>query len=69
MKIKIDKSIPLPPQVGRFKETLDKLKTGESFYHTDIEGARKACFNAHQRGSKRYTTRREPGGVRVWRVS
>ena len=67
MTIKIDKNIPLPETRNRYP--FDKLEVGNSFFvegKTNINGSR--YHYVRKNHGKKFTTKRENGGLRVWRI-
>lgn len=72
MKIKIDKGVPPPngglPRGGLWA-LMRQMKVGDSilvpgeFQPHNVRMAAQQCF-----GSRNYSTRPEPGGLRVWRL-
>lgn len=66
----IEKGIPIPPR-GGFKRTglMDKIQTMEVGDSILVEEKRRAnaCTAADRLGFK-VTTRKEEGGVRMWRI-
>lgn len=68
--MKIEKGIPLPPTAGRTpKHPFARMDLFDSVLLT--ENAEKLRGYAHtygQKSGKKFTTRREAGGVRVWRT-
>lgn len=68
--LKVDKGIPAPERVsyGSLASFLRKMQIGDSVFipHATTSSARSAAVYAL--GSGNYTTRKEHGGVRVWRT-
>jgi hypothetical protein len=72
--IKIDKGMPIPPPPHK-KYPFDLMEVGDSFFvpaGEDIErthnNLRCSALAFGLRRQQRFTTRREDGGVRVWRT-
>lgn len=70
----IEKNIPIPPTVVRKGEILPlaQLEIGDSVYVDDLVGSygalRVRLAKEHRRGVKRFVSRREENGTRVWRT-
>lgn len=66
-KIQIDRNVPIPKHRGHYPWAL--MKVGDSFF---VEGGMHGIQSqASVRGAKdgrKYATRSENGGVRVWRI-
>lgn len=62
-----DKNIPLPQSRAA---KLRALKRGESlFFEGSVSGAQaQASKIATEKGQKRFVTKRENGGIRIWRA-
>lgn len=72
MIVRIDKDIPLPPRsVGRptaKKYPWDTMEIGDSFLHqasyiTATTSAQRKALNG-----RKFSVRRMPDGIRIWRV-
>lgn len=68
--IEIERGIPMPQKVrGRdAKYPWEKMEVGDSFF---VQGRKTFGNQASTRSlkdGKKYTTRKENGGVRVWRL-
>ena len=71
MQIDIDKDVPVPSNTRvRNRYPYELLKVGESFFVKDV--ALQSMYNTNFRWgrklSRRFISRSEDGGVRVWRV-
>jgi hypothetical protein len=69
--IKIDKKVPLPPPRGTNKHyPLAEMKIGDSFWAPpdEVVRARSAASQHGSRHQKKFTTRTEDDGLRVWRI-
>lgn len=70
--IKIDKKVPLPqPRSSSKRYPLADMKVGDSFWvpAEEVNSARSAASQHGARNNKKFTTRAEDDGLRVWRVS
>lgn len=76
MKIRIEKGVPIPPQKGRppggspLRAALREMEIGDSFAVGEEYVARtRNAISALKRASRRrFITRAEGDGIRVWRV-
>lgn len=71
-QIKIDKDIPVPPlrRGNESKYPLGSLEVGESFFVNASQGKLASASVQHgKRHNKKFTTRSENGGTRVWRIA
>lgn len=69
----IEKGIPIPPRANsKGFLPLAAMEIGDSIYAPDSVGSYKALrvrlSKENNRGLKRFTSRREGAGTRVWRV-
>ena len=69
INLEVEKSVPLPE--GKKRYPYASMDVGDSFFVGD--GKLQVVCNANYRASKRlgmqFIARKEPEGVRVWRVS
>lgn len=69
INLEVEKSVPLPE--GKKRYPYASMDIGDSFFVGD--GKLQVVCNANYRASKRlgmqFIARKEPEGVRVWRVS
>lgn len=67
----IDKGIPLPSIERRSKYPFAQMKVGDSFFVPGKgDGARTAItYRQKKHPGERYTFRRKPNGIRVWRMA
>jgi len=75
MEVTIEKGVPAPDSIShgrRLNYPLDKMDVGDSFFITgDIKllaRAAESCRKYGLRKGRKYTSRRENGGLRVWRL-
>jgi hypothetical protein len=71
-QIKIDKGVPIPaPNFGPIsKYPFTELEVGDSFFVKEKQTVMaSACAGHGKRHNKKFTTRSENGGTRVWRVA
>lgn len=71
-EITIDRGIPMPKRPSAQKYPWRKLEVGESFF-VPCEGKRiqefqSQTWNAGRAHNRKFATRRENGGIRVWRI-
>lgn len=70
----IEKNVPIPESTARKGEILplSRMEVGDSVYVDDLVGSygalRVRLAKAHKRGAKRFISRREENGTRVWRT-
>jgi len=68
INIKIDKGVPLPPPHRSHRiYPWNEMAVGDSFFIPDTKNY-SAAYQAKKLGFK-VTTRRENGGVRIWRIA
>jgi hypothetical protein len=67
--VKIERGIPIPRLRGKYQDTFDRMKIGESvlFPHDRKRSAQNAAQVAGVNG-KRFTVKHMADGYRVWRV-
>jgi hypothetical protein len=67
MEYKIDRDIPLP--LGRSERyPFSSMNIGESFFSEKMS-ARTASINYQKKHGGKFASRRENGGVRIWRIA
>jgi hypothetical protein len=70
--IEIDRGIPLPPP-AKGKYPFARMRVGDSFFVDDlarISAVRTALrYRMRCHHGERYTARKKPTGIRVWRVA
>jgi hypothetical protein len=71
--IKIDKDIPPPISGTTIALALSQLKVNESFflagYNASIKNTAHMQIRKHSKGEKKFMTRSQDGGLRVWRLT
>ena len=69
-EIKIEKNVPVPTHAGYgdISNTLRKMKVGDSFFYCDSSSVRSVAHRIKKETGFTFITRKETGGVRVWRV-
>ena len=71
--IKIDKHIPLPSEGDLIITALKAMEVGDSFLLGSMTNSKKTMMyrkiNAVSDSGKRFTTRTEANGIRVWRTA
>lgn len=71
-QIKIDKGVQIPPQKRNDyrKYPFKELAVGDSFFIEERYATVAPSASAHgRRYGKKFTTRSENGGTRVWRIA
>lgn len=75
MAIRIDKDIPAPQDMRQGNKEhypFSQLEVGESFFASNAEydpkRVRQATYAASKRHNKRFRTRTNRHGIRVWRI-
>lgn len=73
MAIKIDKGIPVPLGYHSSVWPFEEMKTGESFLVPNEGDVRSRVYSAAsyfgKRNNKKFTVRKVPEGLRVWRTA
>lgn len=66
----IEKDVPLPTIKHGKKYPWEQMDVGDSFFVPEVKQSLMGTNAAHntRMTGRRYTTRKENGGVRVWRV-
>ncbi len=71
-RYEIDKHIPIPARYARAQYPWAQMKVGDSFF---VEGDKKTCDAARsaaryqtKKTGERYSCRKKPNGVRIWRT-
>lgn len=67
---KIEKNIPVPDGYRRSNWPFDEMEVGDSFAVPKAKArvAKQAAYNRNKGIDRRYVTRSEGDGVRIWRV-
>lgn len=77
MTLPIDHGVPVPVKTGKAHEIMDTIRTlepGDSFFADEtmfrIMTVRVYISKyVHGEPGKKFATRSEPGGIRVWRIA
>lgn len=68
MAIEIEKGISAPSQRGKYPFTA--MEVGDSFFVPGVTTSKLVnAAQAHRSNGRKYTTRTENGGARVWRIA
>jgi len=66
-KTKIEKNVPIPPIARSKKYPILEMEIGDSFY-AEGKSARSSAYCVGARTGRRYVSRPERDGYRIWRV-
>ena len=69
-ELKIEKDIPLPEQnFGAFTSTLRQMEIGDSIFVTNPSSARAILTRIAKDEGRKFVTRKEGDGIRIWRAA
>ena len=73
VKFTIDRGVPMPPVRGnKIIYPFDDMEVGDSFFVPNVEHGDitpQIAYRRRTRGwARKFTTRKENGGIRVWRT-
>jgi hypothetical protein len=68
-RLRIEHRIPIPQIRGRYQDTFDRMKLGDSvLFPPDRKRSAQNAAQAAGVNGRRFTVKRMPNGYRVWRV-
>ena len=66
---KIEKGLPAPNTPANVRYPFGQMEVGDSFYCSEPKAVRGSAIAFGKRNAMRFASRREGGGVRIWRVA
>lgn len=65
----VEKNVPLPGMHGNQRYPFDTMEVGDSFLADKPLAAQRSAHQYGMRHGKKFVTRTEAGGMRIWRIA